>query len=149
MNELIQLALEKHLAKVNKKSEFKPEVGVHQIDQQLTLLIKGTLTKGADGEKTPTVAIPYKLAFGLFLERAGLQREGMMDLLVEAMTEALEIKDKGEAYVADLCKNVELAEQRVKEMLDKMPKIPTSGPTTVNLTVEEVQGVQGQLPFAA
>jgi hypothetical protein len=133
MNDLLKLAIAKKLEKDTK--EFKPAPGIHDIDETFTVHVKGTLTKLADVEYTPTVDIPLIPTLALVLEKAGFQRELAKKLLVEAMTEALTIGEKGE-HVAERVKDIEAATAHVKEVTGALPKKTKSGATKVDIQIE-------------
>jgi hypothetical protein len=135
MNALLATALadvSKKLVKANGK--VKP--GVHRIDTTVLVRVSGTVTKLPDTEKVPTVSIPLKATLALALQKAGVQRDNIAAILVESMTEALNMGEQGEARIADNLKDVEEAMQRVSAITHDLPKTPVSGATNCKLTVE-------------
>jgi poly(A) polymerase Pap1 len=137
MNNLVKLAIAKSLEKATK--EFKAAQGTHNIDTTIMLRVKGTVTKGADTEYKPTVDIPLLPTLALVLEKAGFMREKAKELLIEAMTEALELSAKGEKFVEERVKNIEEAMEHVQEVTEALPKKKKSGSTKVEVTVEEIE----------
>lgn len=134
MNDILKLALVKKWEKETKN--FKPLPGVHDIDAVLQLRVTGTVAKADDVEYTPTVDIPLLSTLALVLEKAGFMREKAKALLVEAMTEALELEEKGSELVAERVKNIEEAMAHVREVTGALPKKTKSGATKVNVEVE-------------
>lgn len=143
MNALLATALQ-DAAKKLVKANGKVKAGVHRVDATVLVRLTGTVTKLEDTEKTPTVSIPLKATLALALQKAGIQRENIAAILVEAMTEALEMGEQGEARIADQLNDVEEAMQRVTAITRDLPKTPVSGATTCKLTceVEEVEEVR-------
>ena len=132
MNALLATAL----ANVTKKFATKAgkvEVGTHEVDTVVTLRIKGTITKKPDTEKTPTVSIPLKATLALALQKAGIQRDNIARILTEAMTEAINMDEQGEARIADQLADVEEAMARVEAITHDLPKTPVAGATICNL----------------
>jgi hypothetical protein len=145
MDNLTKLAISKALEKDTKN--FKATPGVHDIDTTITLRVKGTVKKGEDSDYTPTVDIPLLPTLALVMEKAGFMRELAKKLLVEAMTEALELSAKGEELVADRVKNIDEAMAHVREVTKALPKKTKSGATSVKVTVEEVAPVEEVIDF--
>lgn len=139
MDNLLKLAIANHFGKDTK--EFKATPGVHNVDQVVTLRIKGQVTKLADTTYTPTVDIPMLPTLALVLEKAGFQRELAKTLLIAAMTEALEVGAKGAETVAERVKDIETAMEHVREVTSKLPKKSKSGATTVKISIEEVEAI--------
>jgi hypothetical protein len=136
MNDLLKLALAKKLTKDTKAFRLAP--GVHNIDQTFTVTVSGQVTKGADVSYTPTVDIPLIPTLALVLEKAGFMRERAKELLVEAMTEALELGEKGEDFVTEKTKDVDAAIQHVSDITSKLPKKTKQGATKVEIEIDLV-----------
>lgn len=137
MDNLLKLAVAKAFEKDTK--DFKAAPGVHNIDTTVVLRIKGTVNKAEDRPYTPTVDIPMLTTLALVLEKAGFMREKAKTLLVEAMTEAIALGDKGSEHVAAQVKDIESAMEHVREVTGALPKKTKSGATNVKVTVEEVE----------
>lgn len=136
MNDLLKVALAKLLEKDTKG--VKLPVGVHTVDQTVVLKLKGQVTKAKDVPYTPTVDIPMLTTLALVLEKSGFQRERSKLLLVEAMTEALALGEKGSEHVAERVKDIETAMGHVREVTGALPKKTKSGATKVEVELEEV-----------
>ena len=131
MNDALQVAIAKIIAK------DLPELatGSYEIDQTVTLHVKGTVKKGADCEYTPTVSVPLKATVALLLNKMGFQRDRAAELLVEAMTEALEWERLGEETIVERLADVDAAMERVQQITAQLPKQLRKGATTVKGTV--------------
>jgi hypothetical protein len=119
-------------------SETKRKQGSHEIDETLTVRVKGVLKKGEDTTYTPTADIPLKAALALVLEKAGVVGDAAANMLVEAMTEALEADaDKNDALAARM-KDVDKAMTRVKEAAEALPAKNRKGPVTGKIALEVI-----------
>lgn len=114
------------------------EQGKHDVD--FTVRIQGTLSKGADKEATPTVKTPWLTVLALLVHRAGFQRDKAMELIREAMTEAM-LTDNDEAKIAILMAETGVADAKKTfeaEVLAKLPKMKQSGAVKGDLTITVV-----------
>lgn len=139
MDKITLFGLDKAIGKLIKTESVRDSlpVGKHQVNGTLTLHVQGTITVGEDFEWVPTVSIPYKTAFALFVRYSGITREAAVDSMVKAMKEALTT----EAEAKDLMENIadlEKAERIVQAGLEAMPKQPKKGAVTAKVTVTEV-----------
>lgn len=92
--------------------------------------------KKPDTEKTPTVSIPLKATLALAMQKAGVQRDNIARILMEAMTEALALGEQGEARIADQLADVDAAMERVSAITEALPKTKVSGATLCKLECE-------------
>ena len=128
------------LAKAWKDEELDLDPGRHYFDEVLTVRSAGSVEKQADQLVAPTTSIPLILTLALFWEKAGITREHALNMLRDAITEAMaEGTDKNERIEARI-KDVEAAVKAVKdELIAKLPKARRSGKVvTRDLTVEFV-----------
>ena len=137
MDAIIAKAVEKGIA----KHTGDLAVGVYEVDTVVTLRVVGTIKKGADEPYIPTADIPLKAALALVLEKSGISRELSSRLLVEAMTEALKLGEKGSEAVEAKCKDIDAAMERVNKLVGKLPEKIRSGKTICKVTVTEVAPV--------
>jgi len=139
MNALHTLALAKATDKIAKGCKL--DVGTHNINMHVVVHVTGTIKKAADYTRPPTVSIPLKATLALALQKAGVQRENIARILVEAMTEALNMGEQGEVKIAAELKDIDNAMSRVEEITAALPEQTVSGATTCKLTceVEEVE----------
>ena len=116
-------------------------VGVYPLDTDITLSVKGAVEKFEDQQYTPTVDIPLLPTLALVLEKAGFQRERAKDLLIEAMTDALNAQQEANTDIENRIKDVQTAMQHVRQVTQALPKKTRSGRTTVAVAVQEVEPV--------
>lgn len=115
--------------------------GTHYVDAIVGLHVKGTVTKGEDTEYTPTTSIEYTKVLAIVLDKLGVTRDRVADLVAESIKESLDDKVNYSEYV----RNIELANQRVQDILGKLPKKKRKGRTTFDVTVEEVSYVPNNI----
>lgn len=132
MDTLIATAVRFAFDKFLKKAQpLQP--GSYHVDETLTIRVIGDVNKIADEEYTPTVSIPYKKAFEMFLARMGIQREAAMEALVQSMTDAVNGVCPADIGMDDYI-NVDDVEKIVQEGLAAMPKKTRTGKTFVECT---------------
>ncbi len=128
------------IAKAWKDEELNLDPGRHYFDDVLTIRVSGTVEKQADQLVAPTTSVPLIPTLALFWEKAGIAREHAMNMLREAITEAMtEGTDKNERIESHI-NDVEAAIKAVKdELIAKLPKARRSGKVvTKDLDVEIV-----------
>ena len=128
------------IAKAWKDEELDLDLGRHYFDDVLTIRVSGTVEKQADQLVAPTTSVPLIPTLALFWEKAGIAREHAMNMLREAITEAMtEGTDKNERIESHI-NDVETAIKAVKdELIAKLPKARRSGKVvTKDLEVEIV-----------
>jgi hypothetical protein len=140
MDKTTLFGLDKAIGKLIKTEAARDAltVGKHLINETLTLHLQGTITVGEDSEYTPTVSIPYKEAFALFVRYCGVTREAAIDAMVKAMKEALTTKDEAKELIAEIA-DLEAAEELVQAGLEALPKQTKKGQVTAKVTIEEVK----------
>ena len=128
------------IAKAWKDEEIDLDLGRHYFDEVLTIRVSGTVEKQGDQLVAPTTSVPLIPTLALFWEKAGIAREHAMNMLREAITEAMtEGTDKNERIESHI-NDVETAIKAVKdELIAKLPKARRSGKVvTKDLDVEIV-----------
>jgi hypothetical protein len=126
------------IAKAWKDEDLDLDPGRHFFDEVLTIRVSGTVEKQADQLVAPTTSVPLIPTLALFWEKAGITRDRALDMLREAITEAMtEGTDKNEHIEARI-NDVEAAIKAVKdELIAKLPKARRSGKVvTKDLEVE-------------
>lgn len=136
MNELLKIALMKGMEKQGKEVDIQP--GNYNVDETVTLRVRGTISRGEDYEQAPTCNIPLLATMALFLEKAGFQRELCKTLMVDAMKEALAGNLEGKATVQARLKDLEGAMEHVREVTEELPKKPCKGACRAKIVVETV-----------
>jgi len=126
------------IAKAWKDEDLDLDPGRHYFDEVLTVRVSGTVEKQADQLVAPTTSIPLIPTLALFWEKAGITRERALNMLREAITEAMTVgTDKNERIEARI-NDVETAIKAVKDdLIAKLPKARRSGKVvTRDLDVE-------------
>jgi hypothetical protein len=133
MDDLIRVALAKEFKEIRITTP-----GVHEIDETVTLHIKGTVTRNKDYMRAPTVSIPLKATLALALQKAGFQREHIKRILIESMQEALALGEQAEGIILERLADVDEAMTHVADAIKNLGKVPTAGGTKVDVTITEV-----------
>lgn len=143
MDSVLVAALRSCFDKLSKKlPSLLP--GTYNIDETISIRVVGSVDKIEDEEYTPTVSIPYKKAFEMFLARMGFQREGTMEALVQSMTDAVNGVCPADVGLENYIR-VDDVEEIVQNGLAAMPKKIRSGKTFVDCTFAVVPVVNSPL----
>jgi hypothetical protein len=116
------------IAKVWKDESLDLEPGRHHFDETITVRVTGTVEKQGDQMVAPTTSIPLVATLALFWEKAGIARDQALQMLKEAISEAMrDGADKGERIETRI-EDVETAIKAVKtDLIDKLPKAKRAG----------------------
>ena len=135
MNDVVLTALAAALGKMAKASGRIP-AGVYTVDETITMRVVGDVKKSQDEEYVPTIAMPVKAIMATLLPRLGATREAAMAVLVEAMTEAVEMEQQGDAALKSRMKDVDSAFETVAAVLDALPPKSRTGKTVCDVVLE-------------
>ena len=126
------------LAKAWKNEMLELESGVHNYDDTITIRITGSVQKMDDQFVAPTTSLPTILTLALFWQKCGVTRDHALNMLREAITEALTSGKNKDTEIAARVKDVEKAVESIKrDLIAKLPKQKRAGRVvTKNLTVE-------------
>ena len=126
------------LAKAWKNEMLELESGVHNYDDTITIRITGSVQKMDDQYVAPTTSLPTILTLALFWQKCGVTRDHALNMLKEAITEALTNGKDKDTEIAARVKDVEKAVESIKrDLIAKLPKQKRAGRVvTKNLTVE-------------
>ena len=126
------------LAKAWKNETLELESGVHNYDDTITIRITGSVQKMDDQFVAPTTSLPTILALALFWQKCGVTRDHALNMLKEAITEAMTNGKDKDTEIAARVKDVEKAVDSIKrDLIAKLPKQKRAGRVvTKNLTVE-------------
>ena len=126
------------LAKAWKNETLELESGVHNYDDTITIRITGSVQKMDDQFVAPTTSLPTILTLALFWQKCGVTRDHALNMLREAITEALTSGKNKDTEIAARVKDVEKAVDSIKrDLIAKLPKQKRAGRVvTKNLTVE-------------
>jgi len=128
------------LTKVWKNEEANLNPGTHHIDEEFVVRVRGTVEKHDDQMVAPTVSIPLVTTLALFWEKAGLNRDVALDLLREALTEAMDNGMDENYQITQRIDDVQKAIKAVKQdLIAQLPKMPRTGKVVtrdLNVTVQ-------------
>jgi hypothetical protein len=126
------------LAKKWKNETLELEPGVHDFDETITIRVSGSVQKMDDQFVAPTTSLPTILTLALFWQKCGVTRDHALNMLKEALTEAMTNGKDKDTEIAARVKDVEKAVESIKrDLIAKLPKQKRAGRVvTKNLTVE-------------
>ena len=140
------------LAKCWKDELLDLDPGFHHIDEVLTVRVSGCVEKKDDQYVAPTTSLPTILTLALFWQKCGVTGDHALNLLKEAITEAMTTGTSKDKEIAARVKQVEMAVETVKrDLIAKLPKQRRAGSVvTRELHVEIVDALDDALaPVAA
>lgn len=118
------------LAKAWKDKETNLPPGKHFIDEEFVVRVSGRVEKHDDQMVTPTVAVPLISVLALFWEKCGIARNEAMELLREAIIEALDEGLSKDSRIKSRIEDVNSAINAVRNnLLADLPKMPRTGRT--------------------
>jgi hypothetical protein len=118
INEVVKMAIQKAL----KAKSAEIDAGEYRLDgTRIVADLKGKLTKGEEEWHTPTTSIPTVAALALAFKLMGIQRERFMEALEVAMTTALAMDEKAEAYVQAFNADYARCEAAVRSSMKTLP----------------------------
>jgi hypothetical protein len=107
----------------------------------VTVRFRGQLSRGEAGDRKPTSRALRRGTLALLVRRMGLQRDAALQLLAEVLAEAHALGEDAEKKLLVEHPEVEEAFTKIDEMIDKLPRIETSGRITLkDVRVERVVG---------
>ena len=126
------------LAKCWKDETLELEPGHHEFDESITIRVTGSIEKMNDQFVAPTTSLPTILTLALFWQKCGVTRDHALNMLKEAVTEALTSGKDKDTEIASRMKDVEKAVEAIKrDLIAKLPKQKRNGRVvTKNLTIE-------------
>ena len=95
----------------NKENADLP-VGRHEVNETLIVRVRGQVEKHDCQMIAPTISIPIIPVLAFFWEKVGLERDAAMNMLREAITEAMKDGHKEDASVLKRMEDVEKAIRR-------------------------------------
>lgn len=137
-----KLAIAKILEAEAKQEREDIDPGEYKIKDLYFLDVNARVNVRENEKYTPTVSIPLKSTLALFMQYTGVTGDHAVRALQQAMTDALEQKEKGDKAVKNKVKEVENVEKKVKEQVtSKLPKKDRKGAVSVEGTVLECKSV--------
>ena len=134
------------LAKAWKNETLELEPGLHEIDEEITIRVTGSVQKMDDQFVAPTTSLPTILTLALFWQKCGVTRDHALNMLKEAVTEAMTNGTNKDTEIAARVKDVEKAVEAIKrDLIAKLPKQKRSGRVVIknlNIEVEPVRELE-------
>ena len=126
------------LAKCWKDETLELEPGHHEFDEAITIRVSGSVQKMDDQYVAPTTSLPTILTLALFWQKCGVTRDHALNILKEAITEAMTNGTNKDTEIAARVKDVEKAVEAIKrDLIAKLPKQKRSGRVVIkNLNIE-------------
>lgn len=116
------------IAKSWKNQQANLPVGRHEINETLLVRLRGEVEKHDDQMIASTVSIPLVSVLAFFWERAGIERDAAMEMLRDALHEAMQENRNEDAAVHARIEDVQTAIKAVKtELIATLPKMPRAG----------------------
>lgn len=110
----------------NAKSDLGP--GKHHLDEEFLVRISGSVEQLPDELAAPTVSIPLIPALALFWEKAGIARGPALQMLRQALLEAMDKGAKEDPDIQARMKDVEAAMKAIrKDLIAELPQMRRSG----------------------
>lgn len=116
------------LVKAWKKESLELNEGRHYYDDVLVVRLTGSVEKHSDQMVNPTVSIPLVPTMALLLEKCGVNKDESLQLLREAITEAMTERVKEDTHILQCIDDVQAAISLVKkDLIDQLPKMHRTG----------------------
>ncbi len=122
LSNLQVVVLSKIAGQLDKKADVAP--GAHSFD--FTVRVKGQATRGEDSEQKATCRALTMETLALFIQRAGMQREKALEILVDVMTDNI-VRDASQQDALLKITGVKAAMVRLDAEMDKLPKTKKKG----------------------
>ena len=116
------------VAKSWKDEDAELEPGKHFFDEEFVVRVSGSVEQRPDELVAPTVSIPLIPALALFWEKAGIARGPALEMLKQALLEAMDKGLKEDPNIQDRMKDVEAATKAIRQdLIAKLPPMKRSG----------------------
>ena len=121
------------LAKAWKNEDTDLAPGRHCIDEEFVVRVSGTVEKCDDEMAAPTVSIPLIAVLALFWEKCGIVREHALNMLRQALQEAMTSKVKEDGHITGHIKDIEAAVKAIRQdLIASLPKMHREGKVLVD-----------------
>lgn len=124
----------------NEKADLGP--GTHYLDEEFVVRITGSVEQRPDELIAPTVSIPLIPALALFWEKAGIARGPALEMLRQALLEAMDKGAKEDPDIQARMKDIEAATKAIrKDLIAKLPPMKRAGKLLVKDLDVEIEPV--------
>jgi acyl carrier protein phosphodiesterase len=121
------------LAKSWKNEDADLAPGRHCVEEEFVVRITGTVEKCDDEISAPTVSIPLIAVLALFWEKCGIVREHALNMLRQALQEAMTAKVKEDKHIKDRIKDVDEAVKAIRQdLIASLPEMHREGKLLVD-----------------
>jgi hypothetical protein len=121
------------IVKKFKDAEMDLNVGRHWVDETIVVRVSGTVERHEDQWITPTVSIPLIPTIAFFWDRLGVEKDAAMQVLREAITEAMRLQTNESPAVKRRMDDVAEAVAAVKRaLITELPKMRRAGRTDLS-----------------
>jgi len=121
------------IAKKFKDVEIDLDVGRHWVDETVVVRVSGSVERHDDQWIAPTISIPLIPTIAFFWERLGIEKDAVMSVLRDAITEAMRAKVNESPSIKSKMDDVAEAVAAVKrDLIGVLPKMHRSGRTDVS-----------------
>jgi len=107
------LALSKTLASAARKRSIELPSGLHRVAPFTATVESGEVSVGEPEDYTPTVKIPLLSTMVIALHRAGFQRDGIAQIIIDSASDAL---NRGSKVGDELQTTISYVQQEVKSL---------------------------------
>jgi hypothetical protein len=120
------------IVKKFKDAETDLDVGRHWVDETIVVRVSGTVERHEDQWIAPTVSIPLIPTIAFFWDRLGVEKDAAMQVLREAITEAMLAKTNESPAIKSRMDDVAEAVAAVKrDLIAELPQMRRAGRTDV------------------
>jgi hypothetical protein len=120
------------IVKKFKDAEMDLDVGRHWVDETIVVRVSGTVERHEDQWIAPTVSIPLIPTIAFFWDRLGVEKDAAMQVLREAITEAMLAKTNESPAIKSRMDDVAEAVAAVKrDLIAELPQMRRAGRTDV------------------
>ena len=116
------------IVKKFKDAETDLNVGRHWVDETFVVRVSGAVERHEDQWIAPTVSIPLIPTIAFFWDRLGVEKEAAMNILRDAITEAMRAKTNESPAIKSRMDDVAEAVAAVKrDLICELPKMRRAG----------------------
>jgi hypothetical protein len=116
------------IVKKFKDAEMDLNVGRHWVDETFVVRVSGAVERHEDQWIAPTVSIPLIPTIAFFWDRLGVEKEAAMNILRDAITEAMRAKTNESPAIKSRMDDVAEAVAAVKrDLICELPKMRRAG----------------------
>lgn len=121
------------LVKKFKDADLDLGVGRHNVEETIVVRLSGSIERHEDQWIAPTVSIPLIPTIAFFWDRLGVEKAAAMNVLRDAITDAMRAKTNESPAIKSKMDDVAKAVAAVKQdLIEQLPKMRRTGRTDVS-----------------